>query len=179
MRILRSTATIAAALVASSPLLAQKPATSVQQDFLAAAALDEKGEKQAALAAWQALEARTTGNARSHAIVLVRKSAALYALDRKDEAVTAARAGLAGLPAGDATLREDRFNAYFNLGRIAESALDYASAVDAYRTAEPMAESPANQAAVLLRLSATATFVDPAVASAALARADALMATVG
>ncbi len=77
---------------AAAPVVAQQAATTVQQGFDAATALDAGTDKQAALSAWEALERRTAGNPRSHAIVLVRKSAALFALDRKDEAVTAARA---------------------------------------------------------------------------------------
>jgi len=176
MKAHQSAILIATALAAASPAVAQKAPTTVQEDFVAAAALDEKGDRQAALAAWEALEVRTKGKTRNHALVMVRKSAALYALDRKDEAVVAARAGLADLPIADESLRDDRFNAYINLGRIAESALDYASAVDAYRQAEAMADTPAQKAMVLLRLAATATFIDPPTATAAFARADAVLA---
>ena len=166
-----------AALVAGSvQVVAQAPATTtVQQDFDAAAALDTKGDKTAALAAWEKLEARTKPGSRSRGVALTRKSAALFKLDRSDDAVIAARAGLALLPASDPTLAEDRWRAYYNLGIIAEDALDYAGASDSYASAETAADTPALKAASILALANTKTFTDPAAADAALARADALL----
>jgi hypothetical protein len=168
---------IAAGMAVASPLSAQTATTTVQQDFEAATALDAGTDKQAALKAWEALEHRTV-NARSHAIVLVRKSAVLMALDRKDEAVAAARAGLAGLPAGDATLDGDRYRAHLNLGRVAQSAVDYASAASEYRQALAVADTETNKAVALLGEIETATFVDPVAAQNALAEAKALLARV-
>ncbi|QCB43156.1 hypothetical protein E5673_13780 [Sphingomonas sp. PAMC26645] len=165
------------ALVAGAvQVVAQAPAsTTVQQDFDAAAALDTKGDKTAALAAWERLEARTKPGSRSRGVALTRKSAALFKLDRSDDAVIAARAGLALLPASDPTLAEDRWRAYYNLGIIAEDALDYAGASDSYASAETAADTPALKAASILALANTKTFTDPAAADAALARADALL----
>jgi hypothetical protein len=150
-------------------------ATTLQQDFDAAAALDTKGDRAGALAAWQRLEARTKPGSRSRGVALIRKSAALFKLDRSDDAVTAARAGLALLPASDATLAEDRWRAYYNLGSIAENALDYAGASDSYASAEMAADAPDLKAASMLALANTKTFTDPAAAETALARADALL----
>ena len=156
---------------------AQQPvARTVQQDFEAAEALAAGTDKVAALAAWDALEKRVVAKPRSRAIVQVRKSATLLALDRRDEAVAAARAGLAGLPANDPTLRRDRFNAYLNLAGVAHVGIDYASAADAYRRAEEQAEAPAEKLGALRGLTQTATFTDPAAAAAAAARADAVIA---
>ncbi len=152
-----------------------QPATTVQQDFDAAAALDAKGDKPAALAAWEKLEARTRPGSRSRGVALIRKSAALFKLDRSDDAVTAARAGLALLPASDATLAEDRWRANYDLGTIAENALDYAGASVAYASAEAAAHTPGLKAASMLALANTKTFTDPAAADAVLARADALL----
>ena len=159
------------------PVTAQAPATTVQQDFDAAAALDAKGDRPAALAAWEKLEARTKPGSRSRGIALIRKSAALFKLDRSDDAVTAARAGLALLPATDPTLAEDRWRAYYDLGIIAQNALDYAGASDAYASAEAAGGTPSLKAASLLALAETRTFTDPAAAEAALARVDALVKT--
>ncbi|SFN74955.1 hypothetical protein [Sphingomonas sp. OK281] len=169
-------AAVAAATVqVAAPVAAQIPATTVQQDFDAAAALDTKGDKAGALAAWQKLEARTKPGSRSRGVALIRKSAALFKLDRSDDAVTAARAGLALLPASDPTLAEDRWRAYYDLGIIAENALDYAGAADSYASAETAADTPSLKAASMLALANTKTFTDPAAAEAALVRVDALL----
>ncbi len=165
----------AATIQVAAPVTAQTPATTLQQDFDAAAALDTKGDKTAALAAWQKLEARTKPGSRSRGVALIRKSAALFKLDRSDDAVTAARAGLALLPASDATLAEDRWRAHYDLGTIAENALDYAGASNSYASAEMAADNPDFKAASMLALANTKTFTDPAAAEAALARADALL----
>ncbi|MCE3543511.1 hypothetical protein LXJ56_25360, partial [Escherichia coli] len=114
---------------------------------------------------------------RSHAIVLVRKSAALLALDRKDEANAAAQAGLAILPADDPSLRADRFRASFNLGRIAMTSLDYATAADWFAKAEAIADTPRDKMVANLALVQTTTFTDPAAAAAAQARLDPLVAS--
>ncbi len=173
-----SMAAIAAAIVQmAAPAIAQAPATTVQQDFDAATALDAKGDKVAALGAWEKLEARTKPGSRSRGIALIRKSAALFKLDRSDDAVTAARTGLAVLPATDPTLAEDRWRAYYNLGTIAQNALDYAGASDAYASAEAAGETPSLKASAMLALAETRTFTDPAAAEAALARVDALVKT--
>ncbi|USU12985.1 hypothetical protein NF701_03770 [Sphingomonadaceae bacterium OTU29THOMA1] len=175
--------TVMAALALTGTLAgmagAQQAGTrTVQQDFEAAAALSAGSDRPAALAAWEALEKRVATRPRSHAIVLVRKSAALLALDRRDEAVAAARAGLAGLPAAEAALREDRFKAHLNLATIFQYGIDYAGAVVAFQSAEQEAQTPGEKLGALRGLIQTATFTDPAAAAAAAARADALIATV-
>ena len=169
---------MAAIVAATVQVAAQTPTTTVQQDFEAAAALDAKGDKAAALAAWEKLESRTKPGSRSRGVALVRKSAALFKLDRSDDAVIAARGGLALLPAADPTLAEDRWRAYYDLGIIAQNALDYAGAGDAYRSAEAAADTPSLKAASMLALADVSTFTNPAVADAALARIDALAKTV-
>ena len=169
---------IAAASVQSA---AQTPAattsTTLQQDFDAATAFDTKGDTAAALTAWQKLEARTKPASRSRGIALIRKSAALFKLDRSDDAVTAARAGLALLPASDPSLAEDRWRANYNLGLIAQDALDYAGAGDAYTNAEAAADTPSHKVAAMLALAETKTFTDPAAAQTTLARVDAIVRT--
>ena len=72
--------TVMAALALTGTLAgmagAQQAGTrTVQQDFEAAAALSAGPDRPAALAAWEALEKRVATRPRSHAIVLVRKSA--------------------------------------------------------------------------------------------------------
>ncbi|KQN08989.1 hypothetical protein [Sphingomonas sp. Leaf28] len=169
---------MAVIVAATVQVAAQTPTTTVQQDFEAAAALDAKGDKAAALAAWEKLESRTKPGSRSRGVALVRKSAALFKLDRSDDAVIAARGGLALLPAADPTLAEDRWRAYYDLGIIAQNALDYAGAGDAYRSAEAAGDTPSLKAASILALADVSTFTNPAVADAALARIDALAKTV-
>lgn len=148
----------------------------VQQDFEAATALQDADNYAGALAAWEALEKRIPNNKRSLAIIHVRKSSALVGLWRDDEAVAAARAGLAGLPAGDTTLQEDRFRAWANLARIAEASLDYASAAEAYRQAEAIAPNAGERVAVFRGLVETETFTDPDAATRDMARAEAFIA---
>ena len=167
-----------ATLLATTAVLAQQPAHTVQQDFEAAAALDAGKDPAAALAAWQALDARTVANKRSHAIVQVRKSNALMRLDRQDEAIDAARAGLAALPVADQTLREDRYSAFMTIARVAESTLDYAGAAEAYRQADALAEEAGQKLATELGLVRVETFTDPAAAAADAARIDTLLASV-
>ncbi|MEG8025000.1 hypothetical protein QP162_12250 [Sphingomonas aurantiaca] len=82
------------------------------------------------------------------------------------------------LPAADPTLAEDRWRAYHDLGIIAQNALDYAGAGDAYRSAEAAGDTPSLKAASILALADVSTFTNPAVADAALARIDALAKTV-
>lgn len=151
---------------------AAQQAQTVQQAFEAAAALDRSGTPAARLAAWEALERRVANNKRNRALARVRKSAALLALDRKDEAIAAARAGLSELPASDLSLREDRFLAQLALAQVAEAALDYATAADSYRIAEATAETLNEKASVWIGLIRTETFVDPGRAAATMVRAD-------
>src|SRR3569623_3371272 len=87
------------ALALSAPIAAQTPpATTLQQDFVAATKLDSDGYAAGALAAWQAIEHRPGVAARTHALVQLRKSRTLFLLGRPAAAAEAARAGLAGLP---------------------------------------------------------------------------------
>ncbi len=157
---------------------APTPATTVQQDFEAAATLDAGADQAAALAAWEALEKRIARSKRNRAVVMVRKAAVLLKLGRGNEASDAATSGLADLSAGDATLRGDRFRAQLIRARVAADSLDYASAVAAYQAAEALADGPAQKITALIGLVDTATFVDPAVAAGAVTRADAVLASV-
>lgn len=154
---------------------AQAPMT-VQQQFEAATTISAGTDKAAALAAWTALETRIANNPRTLAVVRIRKSSVLLWLDRKDEAAAAARAGLAALPASDASLTEDRFDAQLILARIAQASLDYATAASEFRAAEATAASPGDKLAAAMGAADTAIFVDPAAAQAALDRLDALLA---
>lgn len=167
---------VSAALIATAPLVAQTtPPSTVQQEFTAATELQDARKFAEALAAWETLEKRVTRNARSLAIVRVRKAAALMALDRLDEAGEAARAGLAGLPVTDATVREDRFTALMSLGRIAQGALDYASAAERYAEAEALAEDPVEKLRSLNALLHVQTFVDIEKAQTTLAKLQPIM----
>ncbi len=168
---------VLAMICGTVPGVAQTVAsTTVQQDFEAAAALDAAPDRAAALAAWERLEARTKAGSRNRGIVLVRKAPVLFSLKRSDESVRAARAGLALLPAGDASLAEDRTRAFLILGQVATDTLDYAGAVTALQQAEAAAISSADKLGAMLSLVAVQTFVDPAAAAATLARSDTLIA---
>ncbi|MEO9130893.1 MAG: tetratricopeptide repeat protein [Sphingomonas sp.] len=170
------TAPVAALPAVQAPVQGATPPT-IQQSFEAATAMAAKNDYPGALAAWQALEKRLT-KPRSLAIVRVNLGTALYNLRRFDEAVAAVRAGLVDLPVSDATLNDSLFNAWLQLGQIAESQLDYASATQAYRTAEPLAPDDTARLSTLRGLIATETFIDPDSATADLVRADALIASV-
>ncbi|WP_156340185.1 hypothetical protein [Sphingomonas sp. Leaf17] len=165
------------AILLAAPVQGQQ-ATTIQQDFEAATALADKGDHVAALAAWERLEQRTASKRRSLALVQVRKSATLLALNRKDESVAAARAGLAGLPAADKTLQEDRFTAYFNIARVAQNAIDYAGAATAYAQAEGASDDPGFRLAAMIGQADVLTYVAPTEAAKAMARAEALAATI-
>jgi tetratricopeptide (TPR) repeat protein len=165
-----------AALIAPIVATAQQAPT-VQADFDAATALDRADDRAGALAIWDRLEARPGLSKRTRAVVRVRKSRALFALGRIDQAVAAARAGLADLPVTDPTLFEDRFQTHLTLGRIGESAIDYATAADEYAKAEALAVTPTDKLSALHGLAATQTFIDPVAAGRALDRADAVMTT--
>lgn len=170
---------MAAAAAPSAGARAQQPAHTVQQDFDAATALSEQpGQNAAALAAWQALEGRTKAGSRSRAIVEVRKGGALFKLRRYDEAVEAIRAGLAALPATDASLGEDRAVAQMMLGAVAMDNLDFAGAAAFYAAAEQTASEPATKLGAMLPQVKALTFVDPKAAAAAYARTEALVATL-
>jgi len=166
-----------AALAVSAPIVAQtKPATTLQQDFDAATKLDADGNHAGALAAWQAIERRPGVTRRTVALVQMRKGRALYQLQRPEEALEAVRAGLAGLPAGDSSLDEDRYLSWFTIGQVAESQLDFATAADAYRKSVPLTVEPGAVMASLRGLVTTETFTDSDAAFADMARLDALVA---
>jgi tetratricopeptide (TPR) repeat protein len=130
---------IAAALgVTADCALAQQG--SLQQQFDNATSLLDAHKPAEALAALEALESRTprpTG--KSLTFIRLRKGEALFDLNRLDESEASTRLGLEGLPAGDATLKGERFSALFRLGAIGELKLDYGAAVQNYREAEPQA----------------------------------------
>ncbi len=168
---------VAGAMLATAAVAQQPPATTVQQDFVAAIALDEAANYTGALAAWTALEAKTKPGSRSRAIVMARKADSLYRLFRYDEAAAAAKASLAGLPVDDATLRDDLRRTWFIVGTIAASTLDYAGAVPAFAKAETFADTPGGKLGPLLALVDAQTFVDPAAATASLARAETVLAS--
>ncbi|MES2096265.1 MAG: hypothetical protein V4459_05855 [Pseudomonadota bacterium] len=167
-------------ILAMAPLLGAAdtpPATlTVQQEFDAAVALTEGRKLPDALAAWEKLEKRVADRPRSLAIVRLRKAQVLYQLDRRDDAVAAAKAGLTLLPASDPMLRADRFEAYALIAKIAEISLDYATAAENYRLADGQASSPIEHLASLRGLIETETFVDSDAALRDLARAQPYLA---
>ena len=171
---------IGGAVMVAATAAAQQPATTVQQDFEAATALTNEGKDlPAALAAWTALEKRVVTKSRNLALVRVRKASVLLAMNKVDEATEAARQGLAGLPKSDASLNGDRYNALIQIAAIAMRALDYPSAIPPLLEAETLAPTPVEKLAVLRTLLTALTFVDPASAAEASARADQLVASGG
>lgn len=164
------------ALFVATTAVAQQPTTTVQQDFEAATALSDAGtDLPAALAAWEKLERRVMQSRRNLAIVRLRKSAVMMALQLKDEAMAIARQGLAAVPINDPSLTSDRFIGLSVIAAASEAALDYATAADAYRQAESIASDRKNRLAMLRGLIATGSFVDQTAAAADLARAETLL----
>ncbi|MDB5691801.1 MAG: hypothetical protein JWO81_864 [Alphaproteobacteria bacterium] len=161
----------AQACAAQAPVPAQP---SIQQQFEAASASLAAGHWEEALALYRALEARLPPTrARDLAVVRVREAAALGELGRQEEAAQALRLGLPALPAGDASLAEDRFTGLVTLAKIAERGLDYGEAYKEYLAAEPLVPDFPSKAPALRGLIQTGMFYD---APAALARADAAVA---
>jgi hypothetical protein len=158
------------------PVTAGTATPSAQQLFDAAVVLDAAPDGAAAARAWAALERRTKPGSRSHAIAQVRRGAALIRVGDRQAAGEALRAGLAGLPKADAALAEDRLFANLRLGALAIDALDYAGAADFYVAADADADDPSAKVTALLGQVQAMTFVDPARAKVALARAEAVIA---
>ena len=167
---LAAAAGLAVALPAAAQQ-AQPPGPTIQQQFDAASAALAADNLDEAVRQYEALEARLarTGNARSLAIVRVRKASALLRLQRLPEAAEALRLGLPALPASDATLNEDRFVGHVALGRIAELGLDYRGAMAHYRAAKTIEVEPGLRLDLFRGLIQSEMFFDPA---AALADAD-------
>lgn len=165
----------AALCVALSCTAAMAQGPSVQQQFEGASAALKAGNWNEALAGYGALEKRLAKTPRSLSIVRVRKGEALRQLDRDAEAAAAIKAGLAGLPANDASLREDRFLALTTLGEMDLRALDYASAHARFKEAERFVDTPVGKARVLALLIQTGTFID---LEGALADSDRAMAHI-
>lgn len=170
---MKNLAAILGACALATSAAAQQPG--IQQQFEAATEALNAQKWVDAVSAFEALEPRLAKNARSLAIVRVRKGTALFELRRDAEAAAAVKAGLAALPAGDASLREDRFLALMLLGNMDGRALDYASALARYREAEHFADAPQSKVRALVAMVQSGTFLDP---DAALANADRLQALV-
>jgi len=168
-----------AGIVVAAQGLAQSVETAparptVQQMFDAANALDAKGKAAERLAAWESFEQRVHSNKRSVAIARLRKSRALLALGRRDEAMEQVKLGLADLPTGDPSLREDRVLGLLALGAIAQASLDYPAALEQYQLAHRLAETPGEKLSALFGLIKTQTFIDPPAAARAVAEAEAI-----
>ena len=159
-----------AGVIVAGQGLAQQP--TVQQLFDAATALDATGKPAERLAAWEGFEQRAHNNKRSVALARLRKSRALLALGRRDEAMEQVKLGLADLPTGDPTLREDRMFGLLALGAIAQTALDYPAALKQYQLAYRLAETDGEKLSALFGLIKTQTYIDPPAAARAVADAE-------
>lgn len=171
---------VAQTLVAQTPVAQTPQATGRQQEFEAASAAAERNDWPDALARFDALETKLASSGkspRSLALVRVRRGEALLKVGRIREAETSVRAGLAALPATDASLREDRVFARLMLGGIAEDAYDYPGAYQAYADALSEGAGTTLEGSARLGVVRAGTFVDPRKAAAT---ADgALQAVVG
>lgn len=162
-------AVITLALAAPSAMRAQQPPQpTIQQRFDAANSARDAGRWPEALRLYEQLE---TGlrNPRTLALVRIRKGTVLIEMGRLEEAGAAIRQGLDALPAGDATLDLDRFQALLTLGRLAEHGLDYAEALRRFRLAAAIPVEPAERLLAHRGIIQTEMFGDP---TAALQEAD-------
>lgn len=140
---------------------AQPAGQTTQQLFQAGSQALEAENYEEALRIFSALEPRVVRNARSTAIVQVRKGRALVGLGRRSEARQALVAGLASLPAGESSLRVDRYLAETGLARIALTELDYAEALAHYGLARAIAQEPEEKLQAMIGQVETGMFVDP------------------
>ncbi|WP_375381617.1 hypothetical protein [uncultured Sphingomonas sp.] len=177
---LAQAAVAAPRLPSPSPTTTSAPARSspVQQAFDAAITLEASGTPVARATAWHALADRARGNRRTVAIAHLREGVALRAAGQDTEAEALVSTALPDLPAADPSLREYRFDGHHLLGQVAEHDLDYAAAVAHYREAEAIADTPIDRYIALLGLIRTATYTDPAAATAAVGRAEAVLRSV-
>lgn len=162
-------------VVAFAAVLAAQgsPAVTTQQAFEAAAAAAQREDWADAFARLDALETKLAAgkSSRSLALVRVRKGEALLGLGRIREAEASVRAGLAGLPTGDPSLREDRVFANIMLGGIAERGFDFPAAYAAYGEALMQGAGMALETSARIGSVRAGTFVDPRAAAAAADRA--------
>lgn len=142
-----------------------QPAMSVQQTFDAASAAMLAGDNAKALALLEALEQRVK-NARSLAIVRLRKGMALGKLSRWHEARPLLEQAVAALPADDESLRLDRIQGLIALGQLELGDLDYQAAHDYYAQALVAAQEPDDRISALLGTAQAGIFLDPAKALA-------------
>lgn len=171
---MKSNLVAAAALALATAAAAQQPAPgsaqTVQQQFEAATAALEAENWAEALRILEALEQRVgRTNARSLAIVRVRKGQALLRLGRLDEAAATIAANLPALSTTDPSLADDRFRSFLTLGRVAELRLQYPEAAARYREGLAIDVAPGMKVAIYRGLIQTQMFYD---ASAALVAAD-------
>ncbi|WP_116089548.1 hypothetical protein [Sphingomonas crusticola] len=125
-----------------------------------------------ALAGFQAIEARPGISPRTRGIAMLRAGSALHHLQRDDQAKQAFAAGLQLVGQADATLNNDRLDAYLALGGIEKGAYDYVAARHDFEQALSLANDPTAKIQALLALITVTMFDDSA---AALGYADAMM----
>jgi tetratricopeptide (TPR) repeat protein len=150
---------------------------SVQQLFDTATRAAAAGDAAAALGALDQLETRVAKNARSLAIVQLRKGLMLAAQGERDRARAYLEKGLAGLPGNDPSLAEDRVAAADRLGGYALADLDYPQAVTYYGLALAQAVAPIDRLRAYLGRAQAQTFIDPAPALEDIAQAEGIAAS--
>jgi tetratricopeptide (TPR) repeat protein len=165
-------ALLATATAHAQPSAAPQPTAQAQFDAASAALVQRNWTE--ALRLLQALEPRVR-DARTLAVVRVREAGALAGLGRTEEAETILRAELPHLPAGDASLNDDRFDGFVTLAQAAERRLDYEDAARAYRLAAAVPIPEIDKLPARRGIIQTLLFSDP---EAALREADAALAVV-
>jgi hypothetical protein len=146
----------------ATALTPSAPPMTRQQAFDAASKLAEEGKCAAAVAAFDALEARLTakGGELVKAAVSVRKGTCLASLGRFEEAEPHMRAGIGKVAAGGPDFAAEAHRTLLMLGGLAQRRLDYDRAQADLLASLTVAATPANRFASLLRLS-TITAFDP------------------
>jgi tetratricopeptide (TPR) repeat protein len=142
-------------------------ATTVQQQFDAGAAAITAGDWQKALEIYSALDTRLTKGAavsRNLEIVRLREGTALFQLSRYDEAEPLLEHAIESLPANDASLQSDRYQAIDLLSGAAELRYDYPRSIRWLKLLRESASSDRERLNALTRLVRIGIFVDPEVA---------------
>ena len=175
---------VPASLVAQAPATpAQtgaiiKPKSSIQQQFDDGTAAINANDLQRAYDIYVTLEKTLAAKippSKSLGIVRLRKGLVMIKLDRRVEGEAVLNAALAQIPATDTSVADDRADAFFSLGQLAERRYDYPGAVGRFREALKNSTDVATKLAIFARLIPLGIFVDR---DGALADADAALALV-
>jgi tetratricopeptide (TPR) repeat protein len=155
-----------------------KSKSSIQQQFDDGTAAINAGDWQRAYDIYTALEktiSARTPPSKSLGIVRLRKGLMMIKLDRAVEGEAALNSALAAISSADPGMADERADALFILGQLAEKRYDYPGAVGYFRSALQSSNDAAVKLSIFSRLIPLGIFVDR---DSALVDADAALALV-